>query len=113
MARGVALVALLLLAACAGPSTEELTGEELATEVGCFACHAESDTETAPTLHGIWGTEVMLESGAAVIVDEAYVTRSIVEPGSDIVAGYDARMPVFSLADSEVVRLVEYVRSLG
>ncbi|MFZ0014303.1 MAG: c-type cytochrome [Acidimicrobiia bacterium] len=113
MARGVYLVAVLFLAACGGPSTVELTGAELATEVGCFACHTETDTDTAPTLHGIWGTDVMLESGATVTVDEAYVIRSIVEPGSDIVAGYEARMPVFPLDDSEVDRLVEYVRSLG
>jgi hypothetical protein len=31
----------------------------------------------------------------------------------DVVAGFDARMPTFGLSDSEVDRLVEYVRSLG
>jgi len=113
MARGAALVVIVFLTACAGPSAEELTGEEVATEVGCFACHTETDTAMAPTLHGIWGTDVMLETGATVTVDESYVTRSIIDPGSDIVAGYEGRMPVFSLSDSEVDRLVEYVRSLG
>lgn len=109
------LLAVLLLAACGGDegATEGLTGSELATEIGCQACHTETDTDLAPTLHGIWGTEVELEDGSAVTVDEAYVRRSITDPGADVVAGFDAQMPTFGLSESEVERLVDYVRSLG
>lgn len=106
------LAGIVMLAACGGSTTDDLSGADLATEVGCFACHMDTDSDIAPTLVGIWGNEVLLEDGRSVTVDEEYVRRSITDPGADIVAGYDARMPVFSLTDDEVDCLVEYVRSL-
>lgn len=108
------LVLALGLAACGGTGGGEvLTGEELATEVGCLSCHQESSTGVAPTLHGIWGTDVELSDGRTVTVDEEYVRRSIIEPGAEIVAGYEAIMPVFPLEPDEIDGLVEWVRSLG
>lgn len=111
-ARTGALALGLLIAVGCGDNSTELTGPELALEVGCMSCHAETDTDLAPTLHGVWGSEVLLEDGRTVVADEAYVRTSITDPGADIVAGYDGRMPVFSLTDSEIDRLVDYVRSL-
>jgi cytochrome c oxidase subunit II len=103
----------LFLAACGGGGTDDLEGKALATEIGCLACHSEVNTELAPTLHGIWGTEVSLEDGRNLTVGEQYVRTSITSPQADIVAGYDGRMPTFALDESEVDRLVEYVRSLS
>ncbi|HEU4895893.1 MAG TPA: c-type cytochrome [Acidimicrobiia bacterium] len=115
MAERLVLVALVLvLAACGGSGDGgELTGEELAAEVGCLSCHQETSTDVAPSLHGIWATDVELADGRTVTVDEEYVTRSIQEPGADIVAGYEAIMPVFPLDPDEVDSLVDWVRSLG
>lgn len=114
--RRAVLALALLLAACGGagggPSPDP-TGEDLAAEVGCLACHQETDAGTAPSLHGIWGTEVTLEDGSIVTVDEEYVRRSITDPGADLVEGYGATMPTFPLDDAEVDRLVEWVESLG
>ena len=104
----------LALAACGGTDgTGQLAGEELAAEVGCLSCHRETSTGVAPTLHGVWGTEVELSDGRTVTADEEYVRRSIEEPGADIVAGYEAIMPVFPLEPDEVDSLIEWVRSLG
>ena len=104
----------LVLAACGGTSDAgELTGQDLAAEVGCLSCHQETSTGVAPSLHGIWGTDVELSDGRTVTVDEEYVRRSIEEPGAEIVAGYEAIMPVFPLEPDEIDRLVEWVRSLG
>lgn len=116
MMRRAVLALALLGAACGGggggqgPSP---SGEDLAAEVGCLACHQETDSATAPSLHGIWGTEVTLEDGSSVTVDEEYVRRSITDPGADLVEGYGATMPTFPLDDAEVDRLVEWVESLG
>jgi cytochrome c oxidase subunit II len=109
------LVALaLVLAGCGGTGGGSgLTGEEVAAEVGCLSCHQETSTGVAPTLHGIWGAEVELADGRTVTVDEEYVSKSIEEPGADIVAGYEAIMPVFPLEPDEVDSLVDWVRSLG
>lgn len=113
MARALVLVGILFLAACGGTSSEDLTGAELFIELGCQACHTGTNTDVAPTLEGVWGSEVLLSDGRTVVADEEYVRRAITEPGVEIVDGFDARMPVFSLTDSEVDRLVDYVRSLG
>ncbi len=107
------LVMALLLTACGGGGDATLSGDDLAADIGCLGCHQENPTDIAPSLRGIWGTQVTLEDGSTVTVDEAYVRRSITEPGADIVAGYNAAMPTFSLDDSEVDRLVEWVESLG
>jgi cytochrome c oxidase subunit 2 len=103
----------MVLAACGEGDLSSLSGKELATEVGCFACHTEADSDLAPTLHGIWGTQVTFEDGTTTTVDEAYVRKSITDPSTQIVAGYDGRMPTFGLSDDEVDRLVDYVRSLS
>lgn len=111
------LCVIVLLTACGGGDgggeDANLSGEELAAEVGCLACHQETDTDMAPTLHGIWGTQVNLEDGSTVTVDEEYVRRSITDPRADIVDGYNSIMPTFPLEDSEVDRLVEWVESIG
>ena len=107
------LAALVGLAACGGQSTEDMTGAELFVEIGCHACHGAADTDVAPTLEGVWGTEVTLSDGRTVLADEAYVRKSISEPNTDTVEGFDGRMPTFALTESELDRLVEYVRSRG
>jgi cytochrome c oxidase subunit 2 len=109
----VAILLLFVLAGCGGGGTDDLEGEALAAEIGCLACHSEVNTDLAPTLHGIWGTEVSLEDGRNLTVGEQYVRSSITTPQAEIVAGYDGRMPTFALDQSEIDRLVEYVRSLG
>lgn len=114
--RRTVLALALLVAACGGTDGGQSpgpTGEDLAAEVGCLACHQETETGTAPSLHGIWGTEVTLEDGSTVTVDEEYVRRSITDPGADLVEGYGATMPAFPLDDAEVDGLVEWVESLG
>ena len=107
------LVALTVaLAACSAPTAS--TGSEVFVEVGCQSCHMDTDSSLAPTLNGIWGSDVTLTSGQTATVDEAYVRRSITDPQADIVAGYESgRMPTFNLSDDEVTKLVEYVRSLS
>lgn len=108
------LIAVLLLAACGGgDTTEGLSGDQLAGEVGCLACHTDRDTSAAPTVVGIWGTEVQLADGRSVTVDDSYVRRSITEPGADVSEGYNPIMPIVPLTDDEVDRLVDWVRSLG
>jgi cytochrome c oxidase subunit 2 len=67
----------------------------------------------APTLDGVWGDDVLSEDGRTVVADEAYVRRAITDPQAYIAAGYRERVPTFELSDSEVDRLVDYVRSLG
>jgi len=109
------LVVVLALAACSAERSAEepLSGEALAADLGCLACHTEVDTEIAPTWNGIWGTPVVLEDGTTVTVDEAYVRRSIEEPQADIVAGFGPSMLVIPMSEEEKSALVDYIESLG
>lgn len=82
---------------------------------GCTACHTTDGTESiGPTLRGAWGTERELEDGSVVVMDEAYVRESIVDPNAKLVKGY---LPVMSsyawLADEEIDALVAFIREIG
>jgi cytochrome c oxidase subunit 2 len=69
----------------------------------------------APSLEGVYGSEVDLEGGETVVADEAYLRESILSPGAKIVRGYQPIMPDFSsqLSEAEVEALVGYIRALG
>ena len=90
-----------------------MDGPALAKDVGCLTCHTEQSNDLAPTLHGLWGTQVALTNGSSVTADAEYVRRAIVNPPADVVAGWDPTMPFFPLDQEEVDMLVEWVRSLG
>ncbi|MGF1616865.1 MAG: c-type cytochrome [Acidimicrobiia bacterium] len=109
------LAMVIALAACSAErgSEEPLSGQALAADLGCLACHTDVDSSVAPTWNGIWGTEVELEDGRTVTVDEEYVRRSIEDPRADIVSGYIASMPVIPMSAEEKAALVDYIRSLG
>ncbi|HUF94795.1 MAG TPA: hypothetical protein VMO52_01820 [Acidimicrobiia bacterium] len=108
------LTAAMAVAACSGDvARENISGEDVANDLGCVACHTDTDTNLAPTWNGIWGSSVELEHGSAVTVDEAYVRRSIEEPQADIVAGFSASMPLIPMSEEETSALVDYIESLG
>lgn len=105
------LVTSLSLAACSGGDTVS-QGADLFTDVGCQTCHQDTSNDLAPTLVGIWESQVALNDGTTVIADADYVRRSIVNPPADVVAGWNSSMPFFPLDQDEIDVLVEYVRSL-
>ena len=95
-------------------------GERLYEVRGCKQCHSIDGTAgqgpswRTPDGKSIWGTEVALESGETVVVDENYLIESIYEPMAKIHAGYDAIMPTYRgrLSSQEMNALIEYIKSL-
>jgi mono/diheme cytochrome c family protein len=85
-------------------------GEQLFKSKGCASCHG---TGIAPELEGVFGSEVELEDGSTVTADDAYLRRSIKEPGAQRVAGYDVKMPAVDVNAEELATLVAYIRHLG
>ena len=93
-------------------------GAQIYQRAGCMACHSVDGTtagKTGPTFKGLYGSQVKLVGKPAVRADDAYLTRSITDPGADIVQGHEPGMPSFRgvLSEGEIRSVVMYIRSLG
>jgi cytochrome c oxidase subunit 2 len=90
-------------------------GRDVAARRGCLNCHTlDGQPHIGPTWAGLYGSPVPLEGGRVVVADDAYLTRSMMDPQADVVAGYKPVMPTFHgvLGEPEVAALVELIRSL-
>lgn len=97
------------------PGSMAEAGAVLFERAGCISCHQMGGGGVGPSLVGVYGTEVQLQSGATVQADEEYIRESIVEPNAKIVAGYQPIMPSFTgqFTDEELMQVVAYVKSLA
>ena len=90
-------------------------GRSVATQNGCFSCHTvDGQRHIGPSFAGLYGSRVALDDGRTVIANEEYLTRSMMEPLADRVAGFNPVMPAYRnvLSAEEVGALVELIRSL-
>ncbi len=64
-------------------------GEKLATTKGCRACHSvDGSASIGPGWKNLLGKKETLTTGASVVVDEAFLRESIVNPNATIIQGY-------------------------
>ncbi len=84
-------------------------------KLGCASCHAGGPQQRGAKLEGIFGHEVKLVGGGTVVADEAYIRNSILNPGSQIVEGFQPIMPTFKgqVTEEQIVSLVAYIKSLS
>ena len=90
-------------------------GAEVARSRQCLVCHATDDhPRTGPPWKNLYGSWQDLSDGRKVFVDDAYITRSMMDPNADVVAGYHPVMPSFagSISEAETAAVVAYIRSL-
>jgi hypothetical protein len=109
-------------AAAAGADPQLVAkGQQLATQMGCIACHTPTGAAGAgPTWKGLAGSQVTLDNGQTVTADDAYLHESILEPDAKIHRGYArgvmaaAVTPVMPQlqADGNVDALIAYIKSL-
>lgn len=74
-------------------------GEQLYTSLGCAACHSLDGSSIrggGPSFLNIFRYERQFTDGTSMIADEDYLRRSIIEPGAEIVAGYQNIMPSYA-----------------
>lgn len=90
-------------------------GRAVATRMQCFACHTiDGQRHIGPTWRGLFGSTVPLSDGRTIVADEAYLTRSMMDPTVEIHAGYPAVMPTYQgvLEAPGVAAIVEFIKSL-
>ncbi|MFQ5816139.1 MAG: c-type cytochrome [Candidatus Hydrothermarchaeaceae archaeon] len=111
---------ILFLAGCVGgPAGDPKVGEELFTSKECTTCHTiDGTTGPGPTLKGVYGQEVTLDTGMTLTADDAYLKESILDSDAKIVKGFPAGlMPAVilpgSITDEEADDLVAYIRTLS
>jgi len=108
----------------AGPNTTvavdpeaAVRGEEVANSTGCLACHTIDGTVgSGPTWKGLAGSTRPLEDGSTATANDVYLNTSIVDPGAQVVLGFDNIMPADfgdQLTEQEISDLVEYIKSLS
>jgi cytochrome c oxidase subunit 2 len=90
-------------------------GKEVYARFGCGRCHEERSAKLAPSLAGLFGTQVTLYDGSTVVADEVYLHDSILVARKYLVAGFPPRMPTYAgiISESEASDLISYIRTLG
>ena len=90
-------------------------GRRIAGEQGCLKCHSVDGTRhIGPTWVDLYLRHERLESGKEIVADEAYLTKSMMDPGADIARGFQNVMPTYQgkLAPPEAAAIVEFIKSL-
>ena len=90
-------------------------GQQLATTLGCLGCHTiDGSPLVGPSWLGLFGRTKQLDDGSTVVVDEAYLRESILNPNAKVVEGFPGGiMPAFeSLSDDQLEALIAYIQTL-
>jgi cytochrome c oxidase subunit 2 len=88
-------------------------GKSLFAADGCSACHSLSGTAGAgPSLNGIAGDNVTLDSGQTITADDAYLQQSIANPDAQVVKGYRAGVMPAAIASYELSAKADDIRAL-
>jgi len=90
-------------------------GRAVASKKQCFACHTiDGQRHIGPTWRGLYNSTVPLADGRSIVADEAYLTRSMMDPTAEIHAGFPAVMPTYQgiLQAPEAAAIVEFIKSL-
>jgi cytochrome c oxidase subunit 2 len=98
----------------AGQTPVEEGRDLFMNKLGCASCHSGGANQRGAVLEGIYGHEVKLTTGETVIADEQYIRNSILNPGAQVVAGYQPIMPTFKgqVTEEQLNSLIAYIKSL-
>ena len=108
------LTALFFVTACSSTTTSPGTGQSLAFQKGCTACHSVDKTDkVGPTWVELYGSQVELADGTLVTADDGYLIESIKDPDAKTVKDFSkGSMPLVPLTDDELNALVAYIKSV-
>lgn len=90
-------------------------GRAVAAERGCLRCHSTDGSPfIGPTWANAFGRTRRTADGRDVVIDEAYLTESMMDPRAIVAAGFAPVMPSYqgALSPAEAAAILEYIRSL-
>ena len=89
-------------------------GERLFNSLGCNACHAGNAAGRGPSLAGVYGSKLQEANGTQVLVNDAYLRDTILNPSQHVTAGYAPIMPTYQgqVSEDGLIDLVEYIKNL-
>ena len=89
-------------------------GERLFASMGCNACHSGNAAARGPNLAGVYGSKLQMANGSQVLVNDAYLRDSILNPSQHVTAGYAPIMPTYQgqISEDGLIDLVEYIKNL-
>lgn len=93
-------------------------GAKLYTKKACITCHTlDGSALVGPSYlqtSQMWGQERVFDDGSSATIDDNYIRNSILEPQSQIVAGYQGVMPTYQgvLNDRELDALIAFLKTL-
>src|SRR5271170_4451871 len=90
-------------------------GERLYASLGCNACHSGSAAARGPNLAGVYGAKLQLTNGGSVIVDDAFLRDTILNPSMHTTSGFAPIMPTYQgqISEEGLIDLVEYIKKLN
>ncbi|MBT5855584.1 cytochrome c oxidase subunit II [bacterium] len=89
-------------------------GAKLYKQMGCNACHTlDGSKSVGPSWLGVYNSHRQLTSGKTVTANDNYIRQAIVDPGSDVVAGYPPVMPTYAgkLSDRDINAIIEFIKA--
>ncbi|TRY33286.1 cytochrome c oxidase subunit II [Aliiglaciecola sp. M165] len=89
------------------------SGKDLSQISGCLGCHNFTDSSIGPTWKNLYGKMQTLADGSQVLVDDAYLKESVLNPTAKIVKGFAPIMPVMQLNDLEMDSIIAYIKEKG
>ena len=93
-------------------------GFALLNDKGCTACHTMDGTPmVGASFKGLFGKKQIVITNSKerrITVDEAYFKKSILEPDTDIVKGYDPIMPEpdEEITDEDIKEMIAHIKAL-
>ncbi len=105
--------------ATASSTSEEHPGLTLLKQNACLTCHSQDGSKIiGPSFKGVFGkTEIVESEGVEreIVIDEAYISRSIKQPNADVVKGYLKGLMVSYeavLSDEQISQITDYIKTL-
>jgi len=101
-------------AAPALAGTAESRGRLIYLRYGCAECHEDPQGRRAPSLAGLYGTEVRPADAGIIRADEQYLHDAVLLAPKYRLPGYTRTMPTYSgiISPPDVTDLLAYLRSL-